>query len=293
MSVVAVLGLGNMGSALARALLEAGHEVVVWNRTAAKCEPVARRGARPAPTAARAIESAPIVICSLSDYRSLHEIVGHGVTLQDRTLVNLIWGTPTEAKTFAEVVATQGGTYVEGNPLCRPADIAGPAGDILYSGPSSVIETHRTVLGALGPVHHVGSDITLANALALALGPPFYAGVLSFLEAVAFAARLGIPVDVVARLIRIPLMLAASAADASVEQITGGDFSGSDGTNAVHAAALVSAQDTFVSAGVGHRLIDAMLSYFDSASALGLDDLEIGALLQVMVAASPEDQRPD
>jgi len=293
MSAVAVLGLGNMGSAIAGALLEAGNDVVVWNRTASKCGPLAQRGAQTAPTAARAIDGAPMVICSLSDYRSLHEIVGSGVRLQDRTLVNLIWGTPTEAETFADVVATLGGTYVEGNPLCRPADIAGPAGDILYSGPLSAIETHRAVLDALGPVHNVGSDITLANSLALALGPPFYAGVLSFLEAVAFAARLGISLDVVAPLMRIPLMLAASTAVTSVAQINSGDFSGSDGSNAVHAAALVSAQETFVSAGVEHRLIDAMLSYFDSASARGLDNLEIGALLPVMAGASTEDQRPD
>lgn len=291
MSVVAVLGLGNMGSAMAGALLEAGNDVVAWNRTAAKCEPLTRRGAQPAPTAAHAVESAPIVICSLSDYRSLHELVGHGMGLHDRTLVNLTWGTPTEARVFADVVATQGGTYVEGNPLCRPEDIAGPAGDILYSGPASLIETQRTVLGALGPVHNVGSDITLANALALALGPLFYAGVLSFLEAVAFAARLGISVDVVAPLIRIPLMLAASTADTSVEQINRGDFSGSDASNAVHAAALISARDTFASAGVEHRLIDAMVSYFDSASELRLDDLEVGALLRVMAAASPENER--
>lgn len=282
-----------MGSAIAGALLEAGNDVVVWNRSASKCAPLAQRGAETAPTPVRAIESASIVICSLSDYRSLHEIVGTEVRLQNRTLVNLIWGTPTEAETFADVVATLGGAYVEGNPLCRPADIGGPAGDILYSGPPSAMETHRTVLSALGPVHHVGSDITLANALALALGPPFYAGVLSFLEAVAFAARLGISVDVVAPLMRIPLMLAASTAEASVEQINRGDFSGSDASNAVHAAALVSAQDTFVSAGVEHRLIDAMLSYFDSAFALRLDDFEIGALLQVMAAASTEHQRPD
>ena len=293
MSVVAVLGLGNMGSAMAGALLEAGNDVVVWNRTATKCGPLERRGAQSAPTAARAVESAPIVICSLSDYRSVHETLGHGVELADRTLVNLSWGTPVEAQTCADVVARQGGKYVEGNPLCRPEGIGSAAGDILYSGPSKLMESHRTVLGALGPVHHVGSDITLANALALALGPLFYAGVLSFLEAVAFAARLGISVDVVAPLIRIPLMLAASTADASVGQINNGDFSGSEASNAVHAAALTSVAEAFVSAGVEHRLIDAMASYFDSASKLRLADLEVGALLQVMTAASPEEQGRD
>lgn len=293
MSDVAVLGLGNMGSAIASILLEHGNDVVVWNRTAAKCEPLAKKGAQLAPTSARAVESAPVVICSVSDYRSLHEILSHGVEVAGRTLVNLTWGTPLEAQTLADVVARQGGNYVEGNPLCRPLDIGSSAGAILYSGPERLIETHRTVLGALGPVHNVGSDLTLANAVALSLGPLFYAGILSFLEAAAFAARLGISVEVVAPLIRIPLMLAASTADASVEQINRGDFSGSEASNAVHAAALTSVKDAFASAGVEHRLIDAMVSYFESASKMQFDDLEVGALLQVMDPARPGDQGRD
>ncbi len=35
---VSVIGLGNMGSALAEALINAGHEVTVWNRTPGKCD---------------------------------------------------------------------------------------------------------------------------------------------------------------------------------------------------------------------------------------------------------------
>ena len=42
---VSVIGLGLMGSALAEALLNAGHEVTVWNRTPAKAEPLTSKGA--------------------------------------------------------------------------------------------------------------------------------------------------------------------------------------------------------------------------------------------------------
>ena len=38
MARVAVVGLGGMGSRIARRLLDAGHELTVWNRTAAKAE---------------------------------------------------------------------------------------------------------------------------------------------------------------------------------------------------------------------------------------------------------------
>src|SRR5918996_263690 len=42
---VSVIGLGAMGSALARALLSNGHRVTVWNRTSAKAEALVQDGA--------------------------------------------------------------------------------------------------------------------------------------------------------------------------------------------------------------------------------------------------------
>ncbi|GAB7006906.1 NAD(P)-binding domain-containing protein [Nocardioides sp. AN3] len=282
MAEVAVLGLGNMGSAVARALLAAGRHVVVWNRTSARCDPLASAGADVAPTARAAPESAPVAIASVLDYRVLRETLTDRVDLAGRTLINLSWGTTDEAREFAELLSALGGDDVEGGVLCRPEAIGSATGDILYSGPSDLIDETRPLLLELGPLHFVGPDITRANALALALGSIFYAGALSLLEAVAYAERLGIPVDVVAPLVRIPLNLAASTADASVEQIRRDSFTGSEASNAVHAAALSSVSQAFASAGTGHRLTDAIASYFDSAARLGLEDLEVSALLHVV-----------
>ena len=43
---IAYLGLGTMGSGMASNLLKAGYKLTVWNRSAEKCEPFARKGAR-------------------------------------------------------------------------------------------------------------------------------------------------------------------------------------------------------------------------------------------------------
>src|SRR5271165_1465788 len=43
---VGFIGLGHMGSAMARNLLEAGHHVILYNRTRAKAEPLVAAGAR-------------------------------------------------------------------------------------------------------------------------------------------------------------------------------------------------------------------------------------------------------
>jgi len=60
---VGVIGLGNMGSALARASAAAGHHVMVWNRTWAKAVALASRAEIAASVSELCARSAVIVVC--------------------------------------------------------------------------------------------------------------------------------------------------------------------------------------------------------------------------------------
>lgn len=64
---VALLGLGTMGSGMAANLLKAGFPLSVYNRTAAKAEPLRQQGATVAGTPAEAASGADVVIAMLSD----------------------------------------------------------------------------------------------------------------------------------------------------------------------------------------------------------------------------------
>ena len=64
---VAVVGLGGMGAGAARRLLDQGHRVTVWNRTATKAAPLVERGAEAAPGPGEAAARAAIVITFLAD----------------------------------------------------------------------------------------------------------------------------------------------------------------------------------------------------------------------------------
>ncbi|MFJ2112926.1 MULTISPECIES: NAD(P)-dependent oxidoreductase [unclassified Streptomyces] len=64
---VAVLGTGIMGAAMARNLCRTGHDVRVWNRTAARAEPLAGDGARLAATPAEAVAGADVILTMLYD----------------------------------------------------------------------------------------------------------------------------------------------------------------------------------------------------------------------------------
>ena len=68
---VTFIGLGNMGSAMAGRILQAGHDLVVWNRTPAKTAPLIGAGARSAGSPAEAVRDAEIVVTSLMDDQSV------------------------------------------------------------------------------------------------------------------------------------------------------------------------------------------------------------------------------
>ena len=75
MTTIAVVGLGGMGSRIARRLLDAGHHVVVWNRTPAKAAELVDLGATLAETPADAARQADAVLTMLAHPEALWAVV--------------------------------------------------------------------------------------------------------------------------------------------------------------------------------------------------------------------------
>jgi 3-hydroxyisobutyrate dehydrogenase len=74
---IAIVGTGNMGAAFGFRALEKGHDVVVWNRTPARCGPVVAAGARQAPSPGEAASGADAVLVVLADDAAvLHVCLG-------------------------------------------------------------------------------------------------------------------------------------------------------------------------------------------------------------------------
>jgi 3-hydroxyisobutyrate dehydrogenase len=73
---VGVAGLGNMGTAIAERLIETGNQVTVWNRSAAKCKPLATAGASIAASAAALASEVETVITILTDAAAIDAVHG-------------------------------------------------------------------------------------------------------------------------------------------------------------------------------------------------------------------------
>jgi 3-hydroxyisobutyrate dehydrogenase-like beta-hydroxyacid dehydrogenase len=78
---VAVLGMGNMGRALARRLLTHGYDVRIWNRTPGKAAEVVEAGAVEASSPAEAARGVEAALMALADDQAVLEVMGRLVDL--------------------------------------------------------------------------------------------------------------------------------------------------------------------------------------------------------------------
>ncbi|GGT06840.1 dehydrogenase [Streptomyces kurssanovii] len=157
---VTLLGLGDMGTALARAWLAAGHPLTVWNRTPAKAERLAAEGARVAATPAEALASAtgPVVLCLLDD-ASVGETL-EGTDLTGKDLVDLTTNTPARSRLRAAWADERGARFLDGGIMAVPPMIGRPetGGYVFYSGDRALFERHRDVLEVPAGATFVGED---------------------------------------------------------------------------------------------------------------------------------------
>jgi 3-hydroxyisobutyrate dehydrogenase-like beta-hydroxyacid dehydrogenase len=158
MATIAVLGTGRMGSAIARRLLDTGHRVTVWNRTAEKTAPLVAAGARAAPTPA--VPDAEVVITMLTDAAAVREVVTGADLRPGCVLVEMSTIGPAAVR---DLRVPDGVEVVDAPVLGSVAAAASGRLTLLAGGK---IERVRPVLEALGSVRHCG-DLGSGAALKL------------------------------------------------------------------------------------------------------------------------------
>jgi 3-hydroxyisobutyrate dehydrogenase-like beta-hydroxyacid dehydrogenase len=195
-STVALLGLGLMGTALAKAVLKAGHPLTVWNRTASRTEPLTAEGATAAGTVAEAIAAAPVLLVCLTNQAVLREVLHpQGPALVGRSVVNLTTGTSADAAENADWAEQHGVRYLEGVIMSTPPDVGGTA-SILFGGDPTVYADCEPVLRALGEgAIHIGVAPTLPALFDVAMLSVTWSVLNGYLHGAALLRAAGAPTE--------------------------------------------------------------------------------------------------
>ena len=154
-AAIGVIGLGGMGSGIASRLLDGGHGVAVWNRTASAADALVARGARRAASPADAAAPDGVVITMVANDAALEAVTGgeHGIVGRlgrDGVHVSMSTVSPALARTLAERHAARGSHFVSAPVFGRPDAAAAGKLWILQSGAAAAKQRARAVLEAIG-----------------------------------------------------------------------------------------------------------------------------------------------
>lgn len=196
---VAFLGLGRMGRLMAGHLLDAGHDLTVWNRSAGKDDDLVGRGARSAPSPALAAAEADVVVTMLFGPDSVREVLLGvdsvassalpGTLVVDSTSIG-----PEAARALGDELGRHGLHYVDAPVVGSLAPAAAGMLAVLAGGSEADVERARPLLECWGDpdkVRHVG-PVGAASALKLVVNLPLGITAQAMGEALALADDLGI-----------------------------------------------------------------------------------------------------
>ncbi|EJL35108.1 beta-hydroxyacid dehydrogenase, 3-hydroxyisobutyrate dehydrogenase [Novosphingobium sp. AP12] len=197
---VAVLGLGIMGSGMARQLLAAGFEVSVWNRSADKAGPLADAGARVGSTPGDAAKGADVVVAMLADDTVSRAVwtgedgafaaMAEGAIAIDSSTLTGGWVTE-----LAELAEARGIRCLEAPVTGSRDQAAQGALRFLVGGDGEVLAAARPVFEAMGSAAvHLGP---VGSGATVKLANNFLCGVqaASLAEAVALFEKRGLDVE--------------------------------------------------------------------------------------------------
>lgn len=195
---IAVIGLGNMGTPIARNLLTEGFALSVYNRSREKTEPLAALGAIVADSPAHAVLPGGVVVTLMANDAALEAVtLGEGGFAQQLGAgglhISMSTVSPETSKRLAEAHARHGSLFVAAPVFGRPDAAAARKLYICASGSAEAKERAWPILSALGQrVQDFGEAAGAANVVKLSGNFMIASAIEALSEAMALCEKNGI-----------------------------------------------------------------------------------------------------
>ena len=284
-TTVTMIGLGRMGSALARGFRKGGARVTVWNRDPAKAEALRGEGFAVAGSLAEAIRASDTVAVSVLNYSASGSLLFGDQTrglLKGKSIIEFTTGTPTEAREANRRAGESGAGYLDAAIMAYPSGIGTPQATILFSGSQAVFSHHEAILRVVGGnTMYLGDKVGAAAALDLALLDFYYGANVAILHGASLCESEGFPLEIYAKALEGFAPILVATAQMGAKMIPARSYAGTEATNDIHAAAL----EHIVRASKEARLDGfpaTIMGYFEKALAKGHGPDEIVALYEAM-----------
>jgi 3-hydroxyisobutyrate dehydrogenase-like beta-hydroxyacid dehydrogenase len=195
---VGFVGLGNMGSAIARNLIKAGHHLTVYNRTRSRAEAFTSAGARIAETPSEAAADAEVLITMLADDVAVQDVIfspGNVIGTLPAGAVHISMSTISVglSRRLADSHREKQQHYLAAPVFGRPDSAAAAKLFIIAAGPAEQIQRCQRLFDAIGQKTFLaGDEAHAANVIKLAGNFLITTVIESLAEAFAFGRKFGV-----------------------------------------------------------------------------------------------------
>ena len=283
---VTIIGLGHMGSVLAKTFVDHGLKVTVWNRTASKAEPLVTAGAVRARSPRDAIAASPLTIVSLLNKAVTKSILDSpevADTLKGRTLIDLSSGSAAEARNNEALVTAAGGSYLDGGIMEYPRSIGRKDAVIVYSGSAATFRAHESTLAILaGDQRYLGEDIGAAATTYLALWNYYFVALAGYFEGAALDQTAGVRIDEFRSLTAVMAQKFSDAVADANRRINTRDYSGDQAPVNEYLDFFEQIRQAEADKGIEHRGAEALIDYVENTQKAGNGDKDIAVLFKTI-----------
>ena len=282
---VSVIGLGAMGSGIARTLIEGGCKVSVWNRSRAKVDDLVAVGAIGCNEPREALDANTLVIVCVSDYAVWRHIIQeHSLAsyFEDTCIIQLTTGTIDDVQTHASLIHNNGGRLVEGAVMCYPRNLGTDEAALLLSGAPNVLEECAPILSTLDENwKSLGEDINQPSVLSRSLMSGLTGALMGLVNGAAICRAGGVSLDVFMKfnegtnsiLLAEQKRLIEAIRDGRTEENEASIKAWREGNQALNSVAA--------SLGTNLTLQNSIQAVFQEGKRRGLDEHDLSALVDV------------
>ena len=198
MATLGFVGLGAMGSRLARRLLEAGHVVSGFNRTPDKAQALESAGLKVAATPREAAEGAAAVFSMVTDNAALRAValgpdgIVAGLAV-DAVFVEMSTVSPAVTREIGQAVVARGAAMLDAPVSGSTITVEQGQASVVVGGDVAALARVKPYLAVMGPggITHVG-PLGMAKTMKIATNLGLAVQILAFSEAVLLAEKAGI-----------------------------------------------------------------------------------------------------
>lgn len=286
-TTVGFIGIGIMGEPMARNLVDAGTDLLIWNRRPEKSAALVAAGARAAADAAEVFRSARVTIMMLANGDAIDSVLGRGTeefaeNVRDRVIVHMGTTPPEYSLGLETEILAAGGCYLEA-PVSgsrKPAE----AGELIgmLAGPDEVVAEVRPLLAPICRETVVCGAVPAALMMKLSVNIFLISTVTGLAESFHFAEQQGLDLRQLRSILDSGPM-SSSVSRIKSEKLVESDFA------AQAAIADVLKNNQFIAsaaraAGIATPVLDACHALFAETDALGLGSADMAAVIRAIEA---------